>query len=48
MNLNAKNKKNNNKNIKIDQNIENHKNIKGNFHSWYPAFGFYISMISNF
>ena len=28
MNLNAKNKKNNNKNIKIDQNIENHKNIK--------------------
>ena len=28
MNLNAKNKKNNNQNIKIDQNIENHKNIK--------------------
>ena len=29
MNLNAKNKKNNNKNIKIDQNRENHK--KGYF-----------------
>ena len=28
MNLNAKNKKNNNKNIKIDQNIENHKKNK--------------------
>ena len=28
MNLNAKNKKNNNKNIKMDQNIENQRKYK--------------------